>query len=101
MQWPYETWGATAVFAGHDHVYERIITADGNGDGNDFVYLTTGAGGRSLYNFPPPAVVSLKEVECTAATSRLMDWWVPAVTRKSTTYRIVTVQRLSMPLVRA
>ena len=24
MQWPYEAWGATAVLAGHDHVYERI-----------------------------------------------------------------------------
>ena len=53
MQWPYEAWGATAVFAGHDHVYERIIRADGNGDGNDFAYFTTGAGGRSLYVLAP------------------------------------------------
>ena len=54
MQWPYEDWGATAVFAGHDHVYERIIRADGNGDGNDFAYFTTGAGGKSLYDFGTP-----------------------------------------------
>ena len=54
MQWPYEQWGATAVFAGHDHVYERIIRTDSNGDGNDFAYFTTGAGGRSLYAFDTP-----------------------------------------------
>ena len=28
MQWPYEEWGATAVLAGHDHVYERILRDD-------------------------------------------------------------------------
>ena len=57
MQWPYEDWGATAVFAGHDHVYERILKDD-NGDSNDIVYFTTGAGGRSLYNFGTPVAGS-------------------------------------------
>src|SRR4029450_10472255 len=32
MQWPFESWGATAVLNGHDHDYERILRDD-NGDG--------------------------------------------------------------------
>jgi hypothetical protein len=38
MQWPYADWGATAVFAGHDHTYERIVR-----DG--IVYFVNGIGG--------------------------------------------------------
>ena len=38
MQWPYQEWGATAVLAGHDHVYERIVR-----DG--FPYFVNGLGG--------------------------------------------------------
>ena len=57
MQWPYENWGATAVLAGHDHVYERILHDD-NSDGEDFPYFTTGAGGRSLYSFGTPVAGS-------------------------------------------
>jgi len=44
MQWPYKEWGLDAVFAGHDHVYERIIV-------DDFPYFVNGLGGRSLYDF--------------------------------------------------
>jgi tartrate-resistant acid phosphatase type 5 len=45
MQWPFAEWGASAVLAGHDHVYERIIR-----DG--MVYFTNGLGGNpSRYNF--------------------------------------------------
>src|SRR3989344_181275 len=43
MKWPYKEWGATAVIAGHDHVYERIIR-------NDFPYFVNGLGGKSLYD---------------------------------------------------
>ena len=43
-QWPYEQWGASAVIAGHDHTYERIIR-------NEFPYFVNGLGGRSLYGF--------------------------------------------------
>lgn len=43
-QWPYEAWGASAVLAGHDHTYERIMR-------NDVPYFVNGLGGRSLYNF--------------------------------------------------
>ncbi|MEZ4866419.1 MAG: metallophosphoesterase [Caldilineaceae bacterium] len=43
MQWPYAAWGADAVFAGHDHIYERLLV-----DG--FPYFVNGAGGRNLYS---------------------------------------------------
>ena len=57
MQWPYEAWGATAVFAGHDHVYERIFRDD-DFDGINFAYFTAGTGGRSLYPFGTPVTGS-------------------------------------------
>jgi hypothetical protein len=47
MQWPFQQWGATAVIAGHDHDYERIIR-------NGFPYFVNGLGGRSLYTFGTP-----------------------------------------------
>jgi len=47
MQWPYALWGAHAVLAAHDHLYERIT------DG-DFPYLVAGLGGRSMYTFGTP-----------------------------------------------
>ncbi|TFB13647.1 T9SS type A sorting domain-containing protein [Candidatus Marinimicrobia bacterium MT.SAG.4] len=44
MQWPFKEWGADAVIAGHDHVYERIIL-----DG--LPYFVNGLGGKSIYHF--------------------------------------------------
>ena len=44
LQWPYREWGATVVFSGHEHLYERILK-----DG--FPYITSGAGGAGLYDF--------------------------------------------------
>jgi tartrate-resistant acid phosphatase type 5 len=41
LQWPYAAWGADAVFAGHDHHYERILR-----DG--IAYFVDGSGGRPL-----------------------------------------------------
>lgn len=39
MQWPYARWGADAVIAGHDHLYERL--------GRDGIaYFVNGLGGR-------------------------------------------------------
>jgi len=49
LQWPYQTWGASAVIAGHDHDYERIIR-------NNFPYFVNGLGGKSVYNFAPTPV---------------------------------------------
>lgn len=41
MRWPFEKWGATAVIAGHDHFYERIVR-------KGFPYFVNGAGGAPL-----------------------------------------------------
>jgi hypothetical protein len=53
MRWPFEDWGADAVLAGHDHVYERLLV-DENEDGVTIPFFTTGLGGRSIYGFGPP-----------------------------------------------
>jgi hypothetical protein len=42
LRWPYREWGATAVLAGHDHIYERVIV-----DG--FPYFVNGLGGGPRY----------------------------------------------------
>jgi hypothetical protein len=48
MQWPFQAWGASAVLAGHEHVYERVMI-------NNFPYITNGLGGHpTLYAFGPP-----------------------------------------------
>jgi len=44
LQWPFKTWGASAVLAGHAHVYERIMR-----DGMPFI--TNGLGGDSTGSF--------------------------------------------------
>jgi hypothetical protein len=46
-RWPYKEWGATAVFSGHSHVYERILV-----DG--FPYFVNGLGGGPRYAFEAP-----------------------------------------------
>jgi hypothetical protein len=51
MQWPFATWGADAVFSGHDHVYERLL-ADG------IPYFVDGTGGDTLYTFGTPLTES-------------------------------------------
>jgi hypothetical protein len=58
MRWPFEDWGADAVFAGHDHLYERLMV-DQNKDGKTIPYVVTGAGGRDLYNFGTPLAESV------------------------------------------
>jgi hypothetical protein len=44
VQWPFAAWGADALLAGHDHLYERLLV-----DG--IPYFTSGAGGGALYDF--------------------------------------------------
>jgi hypothetical protein len=48
-QWPFQTWGATAVMTGHDHTYERVVL-------NGFPYFVDGLGGenRDLFATPVP-----------------------------------------------
>jgi tartrate-resistant acid phosphatase type 5 len=47
MQWPFAAWGASAVLAGHDHLYERLLV-------NGIPYITNGSGGGGLYDFGTP-----------------------------------------------
>lgn len=45
MQWPFAEWGASVVFAGHEHVYEHLIVGG-------LHYFTIGASGYpALYSF--------------------------------------------------
>lgn len=52
MQWPFKEWGASVVFAGHDHTYERI-EVDG------LTYIVNGLGGGPIYSFEHPVPGSL------------------------------------------
>lgn len=47
MRWPFEEWGATAVLAGHEHVYERLTIGD-------IPYFVNGLGGAATYSFGTP-----------------------------------------------
>ncbi len=51
LQWPYRSWGASAVLAGHDHTYERILQ-------DSLVYFVNGLGGKSVRNFGTPVAGS-------------------------------------------
>jgi tartrate-resistant acid phosphatase type 5 len=53
VQLPFQQWGADAVLAGHDHLYERLRVTDASQ--NDMLYVVDGAGGRELYSFGSPA----------------------------------------------
>ena len=56
MRWPFEAWGATAVFGGSSHNYERVLRDD-NADGDLLPYFVTGLGGRdSVHSFVDPPV---------------------------------------------
>jgi hypothetical protein len=53
IQWPFEEWGADAIFQGHDHTYERIHKDD-NDDGIIIPYFVSGNSGASLYAIGDP-----------------------------------------------
>ena len=44
MQWPFSSWGADAVIAGHDHTYERL-------EEDGIPYFVNGVGGAGRYYF--------------------------------------------------
>ena len=47
MRWPFKEWGASLVFSGHDHTYERLNV-------NDLPYIVNGVGGNDLYPLGEP-----------------------------------------------
>ena len=52
MRWPFKEWGASIVYSGHDHTYERL-------DLDGFPYIVNGVGGRELYGLGEPVPESL------------------------------------------
>ena len=62
MRWPFEAWGADAVFAGHKHNFDRVMRDD-NLDGVSLPYITTGLGGAG--KTPPSVGASLVTVSDT------------------------------------
>jgi tartrate-resistant acid phosphatase type 5 len=56
LQWPFRAWGATAVFSGHDHDYERF-------DLGGMPYVVVGTGGQTLYKMRDPIGGSVKQLE--------------------------------------
>jgi 3',5'-cyclic AMP phosphodiesterase CpdA len=52
MRWPFAEWGASVVYSGHDHTYERL-EVDG------LPYIVNGVGGRDLYEIGEPLPESL------------------------------------------
>jgi hypothetical protein len=44
MRWNFKDWGASAVMAGHDHIYERLSV-------NGLTYFVNGLGGASRYDY--------------------------------------------------
>ncbi len=57
VQWPYKAWGASAVLAGHDHLYERL-EVDG------LPYFVNGLGGAGIYTFAVPLSESQSRYNC-------------------------------------
>jgi tartrate-resistant acid phosphatase type 5 len=51
MRWPFKQWGASIVFSGHDHDYERLNI-------DSFPYIVCGLGGGTLYTVYNPLVGS-------------------------------------------
>jgi tartrate-resistant acid phosphatase type 5 len=51
LQWPFEAWGATAIFAGHEHNYERLQVGN-------LPYFVNGLGGTKSYPFGLPLTTS-------------------------------------------
>jgi hypothetical protein len=56
LQWPFRAWGATAVFTGHDHDYERL-------DVGGMPYVVVGTGGMHLYPFRDPVAGSAVRIQ--------------------------------------
>lgn len=49
FQLPFQQWGADAVLAGHDHIYERLRVTDAGQ--SQMLYFVNGLGGSNIYPF--------------------------------------------------
>jgi len=64
MLWPFEKWGTSAIYTGHNHLYERILT-------NGLHYVTIGLGGDRIDGFVTPLAGSLSRYNTTYGAVRL------------------------------
>jgi hypothetical protein len=64
MLWPFTEWGAAAIYTGHNHLYERILT-------NGINYVTIGLGGGRIDGFVTPVAGSLSRYNATYGAVRL------------------------------
>lgn len=65
MLWPFTDWGATAIYAGHNHLYERVLT-------NGLNYVTIGLGGDRIDGFVTPVAGSMSRYNATYGAVRLV-----------------------------
>ncbi len=64
MLWPFTQWGANAIYTGHNHLYERVLT-------NGLNYVTIGLGGGRIDGFVAPIAGSLSRYNTTYGAVRL------------------------------
>ncbi len=65
MLWPFTEWGASVIYTGHNHLYERILT-------NGLNYITVGLGGDRIDGFVTPIAGSLSRYNTTYGAVRLV-----------------------------
>lgn len=65
MLWPFTEWSASAIYTGHNHLYERILT-------NGLNYVTIGLGGGRIDGFVTPLLGSLSRYNATYGAVRLV-----------------------------
>lgn len=65
MLWPFTEWGATSIYTGHNHLYERVLT-------NGLNYVTIGLGGGRIDGFVTPVAGSLSRYNATYGAGRLI-----------------------------
>lgn len=56
LRWPFGTWGADLVLAGHEHNYERLVEGG-------MTYVVDGAGGKDLYRLGAPIAGSVARTD--------------------------------------
>lgn len=64
MLWPFAQFGASAIYTGHNHLYERVLT-------NGLNYVTIGLGGGRIDGFVTPVAGSLSRYNTTYGAVRL------------------------------
>jgi tartrate-resistant acid phosphatase type 5 len=65
MLWPFTDWGASVIYTGHNHLYERVLT-------NSLNYVTIGLGGGRVDGFTTPVPGSLSRYNATYGAVRLV-----------------------------